>query len=331
MAVSDAFYARLIALQGNRGKAYGAGVVVFGAAFIVRILLGVDAALFPFYAAVIIAALMSGARVGALLLLLSLVVALSRTDRLSGVEFAAFAAICGVYLAVVAALERAFAERDAQRRRAEAADSRAEALLREQDHRFGNDLQAIAALLAIQARGVEAPAARRALDAATRRVNVFALVQRRMLAAEEARLDHDFIGEVAEDALAAAGMSGKVALDLAVAPTPLAKDALLPVVLILTEAIDNAIEHGLRDRADARLKLAAEAREGMIRVAVIDNGPGLPAGFDPARPKRSGMQIIQAFTRQLGGTFRVDNSGGAVSELTFPQKRTPPPEAPPRE
>jgi hypothetical protein len=46
-------------------------------------------------------------------------------------------------------------------------------------------------------------------------------------------------------------------------------------------------------------------------LTVLDEGPGLPAGFNPANSKGLGMRIVQAFVEQIGAGLRfgLDRDG----------------------
>jgi two-component system, sensor histidine kinase PdtaS len=40
-------------------------------------------------------------------------------------------------------------------------------------------------------------------------------------------------------------------------------------------------------------------------LAVSNDGPGLPEGFDPADRKGLGMRIIRSFVKQIGAELRI--------------------------
>lgn len=44
---------------------------------------------------------------------------------------------------------------------------------------------------------------------------------------------------------------------------------------MLISLVENAVRHGLRDKADGQLRITAMREEGQVRVSVIDNGPGI--------------------------------------------------------
>jgi two-component sensor histidine kinase len=56
-------------------------------------------------------------------------------------------------------------------------------------------------------------------------------------------------------------------------------------------------------------------------LSVEDEGPGLPAGFEPMRSKGLGMKIVLAQVKQIGGALRITPAGsgrGTRFVVTFP-------------
>ena len=121
-----------------------------------------------------------------------------------------------------------------------------DATIREIHHRVKNNLQTVAALLRLQARRTRAPEARAALEEAVRRVGSIATVHETLSHTPEEIVDFDDIaqrvavmaGEVsAPEARVVPAVSGRFGLLPAAIATPLA--------LVLTELLQNALQHGL--------------------------------------------------------------------------------------
>ena len=69
------------------------------------------------------------------------------------------------------------------------------------------------------------------------------------------------------------------------------------LALVVAELLQNAFEHGLQDRGHGRITVTTERRGRRLQVCVIDDGAGLPAGFDPDRDAKLGLQIVQTLVR----------------------------------
>ena len=120
-----------------------------------------------------------------------------------------------------------------------------DATIREIHHRVKNNLQTVAALLRLQARRLHAPEARAALDEAVRRVGSIAMVHETLSHVPDEVVDFDDIaGRVAMMAVEVSAPEARVT------PRLLGEFGLLPALvatplaLVLTELLQNALQHG---------------------------------------------------------------------------------------
>ncbi len=207
-----------------------------------------------------------------------------------------------------------------------------DATIREIHHRVKNNLQTVAALLRLQARRLSAPEARVALEEAVRRVGSIAIVHETLSHAPEEFVDFDDIaGRVAM-------MAGDVsALEARVTPSLRGEFGMLPasiatpLALVLTELLQNALQHGLsRLCADAAaldgpaagtLLVTAHREANGLTVSVADNGAGLPEDFDLERTASLGLQIVRTLVvAELGGRLDIGphDGGGTLVRVELP-------------
>jgi two-component system, sensor histidine kinase PdtaS len=197
-----------------------------------------------------------------------------------------------------------------------------DATIREIHHRVKNNLQTVAALLRLQARRLQAPEAKAALQEAVRRVGSIAIVHETLSHAPDEVVDFDDIaGRVAmmaaevsaPEARVKPGLSGTFGLLPASVATPLA--------LVLTELLQNALQHGLTRPTgtlrDGKLEVTAYRRSGQLTVTVTDNGAGLPEDFDLNSTASLGLQIVRTLVvAELGGRLQVSpQPGGGTGVL----------------
>ena len=96
--------------------------------------------------------------------------------------------------------------------------------------------------------------------------------------------------------------------------------------MVLTELIQNAIEHGIGSGDDeanrtAHIEVRASRDVRELVIEVIDNGAGLPDGFDLSTSDRLGLQIVQTMVSiDLGGTLdmRRADTGGTEARVVVP-------------
>ncbi|MBA2559355.1 MAG: sensor histidine kinase [Propionibacteriales bacterium] len=185
-----------------------------------------------------------------------------------------------------------------------------DATIREIHHRVKNNLQTVAALLRLQSRRVEATEARSALDEAVRRVTSIAIVHETLSETLDEQVEFDNVSDrlsamvcdvASEMTDVTASRHGSFGLLGAEIATPLA--------VVVTEVMQNAVEHGFAGRA-GRLGVRVVRSTGALHVEIEDDGMGLPQGFDPTTSGRLGLSIVRMLVEsELGGTIAF---GGGV-------------------
>lgn len=192
-------------------------------------------------------------------------------------------------------------------------------LLREVQHRVSNNLQVVSALLQLEARSAGDEAARKALQGAASRTALVARIQRSL--SDVDGHGTDFAGlarSIVDDALAAAGRA-----DVSVALSgdgALSAEEATPVILILLESVNNALEHAFPGRSGhIGVSLIETARER--RLIVADNGLGISG---PPAADSLGLRLIRALAMQLGGHWSLEPGPvGAAATLVWPRPSDP--------
>jgi two-component sensor histidine kinase len=90
-----------------------------------------------------------------------------------------------------------------------------------------------------------------------------------------------------------------------------------PLAMVLTELLQNALQHGLAGR-QGRLEVSVRRRRERLLVTVSDDGRGLPTGFDLDSSTSLGLQIVRTLiVGELGGTLDVRPRGGGGAEVVL--------------
>ena len=190
-----------------------------------------------------------------------------------------------------------------------------DATIREIHHRVKNNLQAVSALLRIQARRVEDPGASSAIEEAVRRVASIAVVHETLSTSYKDSVAFDeVLGKIMKSALELSQRSSEISLErvgeFGEVPSILAT----PLALVLTELIHNALEHGLVAHG-SRLRVEVVHEGSSMKVMIIDDGVGLPNDFAIERNMNLGLQIVKTLTEnELAGKieFRRRDVGTEV-------------------
>ncbi|HEX5967142.1 MAG TPA: histidine kinase N-terminal domain-containing protein [Intrasporangium sp.] len=179
-----------------------------------------------------------------------------------------------------------------------------EATIREIHHRVKNNLQSVAALLRLQARRVPEGEARTALVEAERRVGTIAMVHDQLSQGFDESVDFDAIVKRGVQAIVDVSSNGApITTALEGSFGRLRPEDATARAMIVSELVQNAIEHGLGDGGgEIRVlveRLSDERGRPMLVVSVEDDGTGI----DPGRPPGSGLgtQIVQSLVADLQG------------------------------
>lgn len=209
-----------------------------------------------------------------------------------------------------------FAERrDRERQLARALEAQ-KSLLYEVNHRVKNSLQLVTSVLVIEAAQLKDPDARSALRTAQSRIDIIAGLHRRLYSNERhAVIDlGEALREVAESVLRAAGRKD-VTLVANVEAGVLADVGIAtPISLAVAEIVTNSVKHAYPDRGGP-IHLEFAEVEGGLKLAIRDEGPGLPIPKTGDTTTSFGMKIISDLFRQVDGVVHQDTEGGGTSYL----------------
>ena len=195
---------------------------------------------------------------------------------------------------------------------------RQEMLAQEFEHRLVNSLQIIVSLLSLQSR-IATPEAAAQLEIAAHRVASFGRVHRalHLLDHQESVEFKQYLQHLCED-LWGLLFKGQSAHTIVVEgprieiPTVFA----IPLGFIVNELITNSAKYA-KSNITVRLETAPAVGHSL---SVLDDGTGLPAGFDPAQSKGLGMKIIRSLIKQIDGELQIapgENGRGALFTVTF--------------
>jgi len=74
--------------------------------------------------------------------------------------------------------------------------------------------------------------------------------------------------------------------------------------MVITELCQNAVEHGLSDSV-GEVRVVPLVQDQWLRVEIVDNGKGLPDGFDWHGSRSLGLSIVSSLVAELEGRFEL--------------------------
>jgi two-component sensor histidine kinase len=205
-------------------------------------------------------------------------------------------------------------------------------LLQEVHHRVKNNLQVVASMLRLQQRHFQDAPLRDALARSISRVHAMSLVHQALYSGTNFVSVNagNYIRRLIEYLQQADPRASDVKIEVAADDTALPIDQSVPLALIANEVITNALKHAFPSQQAGRVRVAISSAGKMVRLDVVDNGVGAPAGNTAGEQPGAGfgMRIVEALAGQLGGTARYETvpAGGAHFILEFERQETPEPD-----
>lgn len=192
-------------------------------------------------------------------------------------------------------------------------------LTREMSHRVKNSLTSVVGLLRVQARSAQSQDVKNALEDASLRVATIAEVHDHLWRGSRIGFVDlaDFMTELCKKLK---GNTDGHTLHCHADPMLLSADNAIPLGLLITELVTNAIKYAYPGGRGA-IEVAAREIDGQLHVEVSDQGIGLPDGFAIDQPRASlGFKVIARMARQLQGhlTIASNHSKGAHFLLDLP-------------
>ncbi len=223
-----------------------------------------------------------------------------------------------------------------------------DAAIREVHHRVKNNLQTISALLRLQARRLPPGGGRVALFEAERRVRSIAIVHEILSREPGDQVPFEEIVtslvRMAEDSVV---LSRPLTFEVTGGLGEVPADVATPLAVVLAELLQNAVEHAFLevegDEADESHSRSVQP-VGHVQVnlvndlnsltlEVVDDGSGLPEGFDIDASESLGLSIVRDLVRsQLEGTITMRSRStvdpgqpGTVVAIELPPVELEPP------
>lgn len=196
-----------------------------------------------------------------------------------------------------------------------------ELLTREASHRVKNSLTLVTAMLSLQMQEQSDPAVLRVLSDAQARITTIAQAHDKLWRGDQVGLVA--LGELLGDLCARLEQQApahRVTCD--VEPLTISADMAIPIGLLVTELVTNAIKYAYAD--GGTVAVTSRIDDDRLIVEVSDSGRGLPADFDPtAAPARSlGMRMVTSLAKQLRAALAFEDGkpGTRVRvEMTVPR------------
>ena len=200
-----------------------------------------------------------------------------------------------------------------------------EIMLKEIHHRVKNNLQVISSLLNMQVEQYNHPEAIEAINSSRNRVKAMALVHENLYKSRNIAKTSlkEYIIMLAKNIYSSYGVSfERVKFYCDTNSIEFGLDTIIPLGLILNEAISNSLKHAFPAELRGQINITLNAKtndagEKIYEMHIKDNGKGLPEGFDPDKTNSLGMTLLTSLSSQLDGNTIINNKVGTEIIINF--------------
>jgi len=105
----------------------------------------------------------------------------------------------------------------------------------------------------------------------------------------------------------------RIKLTIEASPLQMSSDQAVPLSLIVTEAVSNALKYAFPGGRKGHVLVRLTSQDGMATLIVEDDGVGMPAGISESEHgvrDGIGITLIRGFARQIAAELDVDETSG---------------------
>ncbi len=195
-------------------------------------------------------------------------------------------------------------------------------LLREVNHRVGNNLTAIVGLLSLEQRHLEKAdksAYKEMMQDLNSRVTGLATVHRMLSSSKwEPLLLSDLTERIIRAALQMLPYNKRIAVSVSPSPVRVTSEQAHNLALIINELTTNCIKYALPNRNRTAITVTITRKDDEICLEFRDDGPGFPEETLHLEHYNVGYDLIKNITEMsLKGSYTLKNDSGAVAIIHF--------------
>jgi PAS domain S-box-containing protein len=215
---------------------------------------------------------------------------------------------------IALAIDRKRAEEEIKRQLAEK-----QILLEEVHHRIKNNIASISGFLSLHLRSVSHPEALAALQDAIGRINSMGILYEKLLGSESYKdvSVKNYVESLIDTIVAMFPGKAKITLDKHITDFHLDPKRLFSLGIIINELLTNILKYAFPSGDSGLIRIFLVNAGKHVTLTMQDSGDGLPEGFDINLSKGFGLRLVKMLSKQLGGSFVLENQTGTRSRVEF--------------
>ncbi len=194
-----------------------------------------------------------------------------------------------------------------------------EALLGEVHHRVKNNLALVLGLIEMQIAKTNNETLRHELSEVQHRISAMSLIHEKLYKTSNfAKIDlSDYLQDLIKFLNGFYNKGKTIKLHFDTEAVLASTKKAIPVALIVNELITNSFKYAFKDKTSGNISITLKKQNEFSSLTIADDGPGLPEGMDLTKLNSLGFKLLNIFTKQLKGTYVVNQVKGFSITITF--------------
>lgn len=193
-------------------------------------------------------------------------------------------------------------------------------LMKEIHHRVKNNFHIVMGLLGTQSGYLKNDEAIAAIKESQQRIHAMSLIHQKLYQSESlSSIDMPgYIHELVDNLKESFDKSDRVQFHFQVHRISMELSHVIPIGLILNEAITNVFKYAFPGKKQGNIYLSFLHTAGnKIVLTIKDDGVGLPAGFERRQVSSMGLNLMKGLTGDIDGCFTIQSNNGTVVTVSF--------------
>jgi PAS domain S-box-containing protein len=192
-----------------------------------------------------------------------------------------------------------------------------EQLLKEVHHRIKNHMNTISSIISLRTNRRKSPEVREALEEIGNKISLMQNIYQFLYLGEDVETIavSAFLSPLFDD-IRETYLDGRhISLEADIEDIEVSSKMSLPVGIIVTELINNAIKYAFPGLDDGRIfiSISIDKEESRyLRIEVSDNGIGMAAAVAKEEQYGFGLTLVDAYTKQFSGSMEIEAGEGTV-------------------
>lgn len=195
-----------------------------------------------------------------------------------------------------------------------------ETMIGEIHHRVKNNLQLISSILDLQARSLDNEEAKKAIHDSQNRVLTMAIIHQKLYQQDDiygiSMLE--YISNISEAIIdSTTETTNSIKFNYAISPIQLHIDTSIPIGLIITEIITNAVKYAFPNAQSGEIFISLRENLNVLELIVRDNGVGMENAAESKNSTSFGLKMIKSLAHQLKAEWAVESENGTEFQFNI--------------